>query len=461
MALVGAFIMPHPPIIIPAVGHGEEKKIQKTTEAYQKAARKIAELQPETIVVTTPHSVMYADYLHISPGQKAHGSFHRFGAKDAAVTFTYDTDFVNALTEEAGIAGVPAGTFGEKDPSVDHGTLVPLTFVSEAYRNYKLVRCSLSGLGPQVHYEFGRCIARAAEKLNRRTVLIASGDLSHKLTEDGPYGYAKEGPQFDREVTDAMKADDFLRFLTFDGEFCEAAAECGLGSFQIMAGAFDDIAVNPEFLSYEGPFGVSYAVCMFLPTGPDKSRNIGEQYENWKRESMRERRESEDEYVRLARLSLETWVRDRKRASLPEGLPDDLTKKRAGVFVSLKKDGELRGCIGTILPVQGCIADEILRNAVSAGVRDPRFDPVTEQELSELVYSVDVLGRSEPIDTISQLDVKRYGVIVRYDGRCGLLLPNLAGVDTPQQQVEIALRKGGIRQDEPFRMERFEVVRHK
>lgn len=461
MALVGAFIMPHPPIIIPAVGNGEEKKIHKTTEAYQKAALQIAELKPETIVVTTPHSVLYADYLHISPGDTARGSFRRFGAEGAPAEFAYDTDFVKALTGEAGKADVPAGTFGEKDPSVDHGTLVPLTFVNEAYRSYKLVRCSISGLGPQVHYEFGRCIARTADKLNRRTVLIASGDLSHKLTEDGPYGYAEEGPQFDREVTGAMKAADFLRFLTFDGEFCEAAAECGLRSFQIMAGAFDGVAVKPDFLSYEGPFGVGYAVCSFLPAGPDKNRNIGEQYRNWKRETMRERKENEDEYVRLARLSLETWVKSGEHVSLPQGLSDDLLKKRAGVFVSLKKDGELRGCIGTILPVQGCIADEIVRNAVSAGVRDPRFEPVAEDELPDLVYSVDVLGRAEPINTIAELDVKRYGVIVRLGDRCGLLLPNLAGVDTPQQQVEIAIRKGGIRTDEPFRMERFEVVRHK
>lgn len=461
MALVGAFILPHPPVIIPAVGKGEEKRIHKTTEAYQKAAGKIAELKPETIVVTTPHSVLYSDYLHISPGESASGSFRQFGASGPSAEFAYDTGFVKALTEEAGKAGVPAGTFGEKDPSVDHGALVPLTFVNGAYRGYKLVRCSISGLGPAVHYEFGRCIARTAEKLGRRTVLIASGDLSHKLTESGPYGYAEEGPRFDREVTDAMKAGDFLRFLTFDPDFCEAAAECGLRSFQILAGAFDGAAVRSDFLSYEGPFGVGYAVCAFLPAGPDTSRNIGEQYRNWERSAMRECRKHEDEYARLARLSLESWVRDGKRASLPKELSSGLLNRRAGVFVSLKKDGELRGCIGTILPVQGCVADEIVRNAVSAGTRDPRFDPVTADELPDLVYSVDVLGKTEPAPSLDALDAKRYGVIVRCGDRCGLLLPNLAGVDTPHQQVEIALRKGRIRPDEPFRMERFEVVRHK
>ncbi len=460
MSVVGAYIMPHPPIVVPSVGKGEEKRIEKTVQAYRKAARGIAELKPETIVVTSPHAVLYADYLHIAPGKSASGDLHQFGSADPPVTFPYDTDFVTALTVETGKEHIPAGTFGERDPSVDHGTLVPLTYVNEAYRDYKLVRCSISGLDPLTHYNFGRCIARAAEKLNRRTVLVASGDLSHKLREDGPYGFAEEGPQFDREVTEAMKKADFLRFLTFDPEFCDAAAECGLRSFMILAGVFDGIAVDPEFLSYEGPFGVGYAVCGFHPKGPDKSRCFAPKYLEWKHQAMEKRRKGEDLYVRLARMSLESWIKNGRRPAVPDDLPPDLTKRRAGVFVSLHKNGSLRGCIGTILPVQGSVADEILRNAISAGQHDPRFDPVREEELPDLVYSVDVLSTPEPIASMNELNPKKYGVIVRKGDRCGLLLPDLAGVDTPSQQVDIALQKAGIRRDEQFRMERFEVVRH-
>lgn len=461
MAILAAFIMPHPPLIIPAVGKGEEKKIQKTIDAYEQAAREIAALKPETIVVTTPHSVMYADYLHISPGETARGDFANFGAQKSGMECRYDTEFVDALTQSAKIAGVPAGTFGERDPGIDHGTLVPLSFVNKYDSDYKLVRSSISGLSPAAHYEYGKCIAQTAEALNRRTVLIASGDLSHKLSEDGPYGFAKEGPAFDREVTEAMAAGDFLRFLNFDGEFCDVAGECGLRSFQIMAGAFDGMAVNPEFLSYEGPFGVGYAVCAFHPAGQDESRHFGVQYEAAKREKLARQKQGEDEYVRLARLSLETYLTEGRLTEPPEDLPEEMTKKRAGVFVSLKKDGGLRGCIGTIEPVQDSIANEILHNAVSAGTRDPRFDEVTPDELDELVYSVDVLGEAEPIASIAKLDAKRYGVIVTKGSRRGLLLPNLSGVDTPQQQIEIALQKAGISPNERFSMERFEVVRHK
>lgn len=175
-------------------------------------------------------------------------------------------------------------------------------------------------------------------------------------------------------------------------------------------------------------------------------------------------RSNESAYVRLARLSLETYVNTGRMAKVPEDmddLPEEAFNRKAGVFVSLKKHGRLRGCIGTISPATDCIAQEILRNAVSAGTEDPRFPKVTKQELSELEYSVDILSEPEPIQSISELDVKRYGVIVSRGYRRGLLLPNLENVNTPEQQVQIALEKAGIWPGEKYSMERFEVVRYK
>ncbi len=460
MAVIRAFILPHPPVVIPSVGKGEEQKIRKTTAAYERAAREIAEAKPDTIVVLSPHAVLYADYLHIAPGEKARGDFSDFGSGEAPLEFSCDTEFVSALEEEAGRRRLPAGTLGDKGRPIDHGALVPLHFISRRAHGFRLVRCSVSGLPALTHYRYGTCIARVAEKLGRRTVLVASGDLSHRLKEDGPYGFAKEGPEFDRQVTDAMRSCDFPRFLTFDPDFCEAAGECGLPSFQIMAGAFDGLRVKSEFLSYEGPFGVGYAVCGFRPLGPDESRRFGDALERRNRGDLAARRGREDACVRLARLSLETWIKEGRRISLPENLPAELTQRRAGAFVSLKKDGRLRGCIGTIEPVRENVGMEIIRNAISAGTRDPRFDPVTREELPDLVYSVDVLGPTEPAPAMDDLDAARYGVVVRSGARCGVLLPNLPGVSTPREQVDIALQKAGIPKGEPFTTERFEVVRH-
>lgn len=461
MPLLSAFIVPHPPIILPEVGRGEEKKIQSTIDAYREVARRIAALEPDTVILTSPHAAMYADYFHISPGEKANGNLRQFGVSDVSIEAQYDSAFVQALSQAAVFAGIPAGTLGERDRSLDHGTMIPLYFLNEVYSSYKLIRMGLSGLPPFDHYRLGKCIADTVDSLGRKAVFIASGDLSHKLTEEGPYGFAKEGPAFDRQLTDAMAKGDFLQLLTFDPDFCESAAECGLRSFIIMAGALDGKAVTPELLSYEGPFGVGYGVCAFPVTGEDNSRRFDIIYQKEQRKQLNAIQKQEDDFVRLARLSLETYIRSSKRAKLPNDLPDEMLQNQKGTFVSLKKYGQLRGCIGTIEPMTSNIAQEILQNAVSAGTGDPRFPPVTESELPDLVYSVDVLEKAEPIDSIAQLDTARYGVIVRSGRKCGLLLPNLAGIDTPQEQVAIALQKAGIQKKEKYSMERFEVVRHR
>lgn len=460
MAILASFIVPHPPLILPEVGKGKERTIYRTMEAYREVARRVAALRPDTVVVTSPHIVMYANYFHISPGTDASGDMGDFGARGPSLEVQYDTEFVAALCDRARESGLAAGTLGERKKSLDHGTFIPLRFLREACASFRVVRMGLSGRPADEHYRLGQCIARTARDLKRRTVFIASGDLSHKLKEDGPYGFAQQGPEFDRKATLAMGWGDFLQLLEFEPDFCESAAECGLKSFQIMAGALDRLAVSSELLSYEGPFGVGYAVAAFLVTGEDPSRNFGKQLERRDRARLKERRAGEDAYVRLARLALETYVRTGQSAELPRNLPIEMKTMRAGVFVSLKKDGVLRGCIGTTKPLMGSIAQEIARNAVSSGTEDPRFPPVEPEELSKLVYSVDVLGPTEPVDSPAGLDVKRYGVVVKSGRRQGLLLPDLEGVDTVTGQIDIARQKAGISSGESYTLERFEVVRH-
>ncbi|MBQ1490464.1 MAG: AmmeMemoRadiSam system protein A, partial [Blautia sp.] len=165
-------------------------------------------------------------------------------------------------------------------------------------------------------------------------------------------------------------------------------------------------------------------------------------------------------YVRLARETIEAYILTRRHKTLPEDLPEELTNTKAGVFVSLHKMGQLRGCIGTILPTRPSVAEEIMANAISASTSDPRLSPVEPGELSQLEISVDVLSPPEKISSTEELDVKRYGVIVSRKGKRGLLLPNLEGVDTVAEQVAIARQKAGIGPSEEVSLERFEVIRH-
>ena len=456
----GTFMVPHPPLIVPEVGRGEEQKIQDTIDAYHEVGRRIGGLQPETIVLLSPHQVMYADYFHISPGNGAAGDLGQFGAGQVRFEVRYDREFVENLCKLADAGDLPAGTAGERERRLDHGTMVPLYFVNQYWKDYQLVRVGLSGLPLTDHYELGRRIRETAEVLDRRIVIIASGDLSHRLKADGPYGYQKEGPEYDRRIMQVMESGDFGELLEFSEDFCEKAGECGHRSFTVMAGALDRMEVEAQRLSYEGPFGVGYGICAYTVKDRDLKRNFKEQYEEKEKNRIMELRRQEDEYVQLARKTVEEYVRTGKKIRIPEGLSREMLERRAGVFVSIKKEGRLRGCIGTIQAVYPSIAQEIIENGVSAAARDPRFSPIEPEELNKLTITVDVLGDTEKIDSPDKLDVRRYGVVVTKGFKRGLLLPNLEGVDTVEEQIAIAKQKAGIGEQEQAELERFEVVRH-
>ncbi|NLJ58029.1 MAG: AmmeMemoRadiSam system protein A [Tissierellia bacterium] len=461
MPIIASFIVPHPPLIIPEIGRGQESKIQKTILAYDNIAKQIAEIKPDIIIITSPHSTVYSDYIHISPGEKAKGNFKQFGYENISFEVEYSTDLVSEISQQAEKEAIAAGTLGEKDRDLDHGVMVPLYFINKYYEDYKIARISISGLSLLEHYRFGKCIAKVAEESNEKIVFIGSGDLSHRLKDEGPYGFREEGPIFDRKITNAMKTGNFIDFLKFDEDFCQAAGECGLRPFTIMAGAMDGKNVRSKLHSYEGPFGVGYAIAEFYLGQDNESRRFDQLFINNERERVEALKEEEDEYVRLARQTLESYVINHKKIKKPDNLSKELTERSAGVFVSLKLDGNLRGCIGTISPTTDSIADEIIRNAISAGTEDPRFYPVDEEELPRLEYSVDVLGEAEKIQSIDELDPERYGVIVTKGHRRGLLLPKLEGVNSAEEQVSIALEKAGISPKENYTLERFEVVRHK
>jgi AmmeMemoRadiSam system protein A len=229
----------------------------------------------------------------------------------------------------------------------------------------------------------------------------------------------------------------------------------------MLLGALDNCKIETNVYSYEGPFGIGYLVAKINILGKDEEKDIINAYRRDKEAEMAEMRKTESTYVRLARKTLEAYVKEHKSMAMPQDLPQEFLSKRAGVFVSIHKHGQLRGCIGTISPVRKNIAEEIMQNAISSGTEDPRFLPIKEDELTELEYSVDVLGEPEKIDSIKDLDVKKYGVIVTSGLRRGLLLPDLEGVDTPEKQIAIARQKAGISDSESYELERFEVVRYK
>ena len=287
----------------------------------------------------------------------------------------------------------------------------------------------------------GEIVTNCAEKLGRRIAIVASGDLSHRLTKDSPNGYGPDGIVFDRGVMKALEGKTMEPLLTMTDDFIERIGMCGLPSVYFLFGALSGKEWSIPVLSHEGPFGVGYGVCLCLPEEADG------------------RKEAHDIRVRLARDSIAEYLKTGKLPKPPADIPEEL-KERAGVFVSLHEFGALRGCIGTILPVRNSAAEEIIHNAKAAASEDPRFPPVNPYELDDLDISVDVLSAPEPISSEGDLDPKIYGVIVERGFRRGLLLPDLPGITDPREQVEIARRKAGIGADEPVKMYRFTVRRY-
>ena len=460
MAIIAGFMVPHPPMIVPDIGRGSESQITETIRAYEKIADEIASLRPETIIITSPHSIMYGDYFHISPGRRAQGDFAGFRAANVRFDEEYDTKLVTEICRLADAEDFPAGTLGEREGRLDHGTMVPLWFIRNRYKDGRIIRIGLSGLPLIDHYRLGMIIRDAVSNTGRRAVIVASGDLSHKLQEYGPYGFAPEGPVYDERIMDVMGSAEFGKLFDFDSSFCDKAAECGHRSFVIMAGAFDGMSVRAERLSHEDVTGVGYGICTFYPEQEDEGRHFLDMRMKEIEETLSAKRSQSDDYVRLARAAVEAYVRNRETLAVPDGLPDEMLRRQAGTFVSIHEHGALRGCIGTIGPTRDCIAKEIIGNAISASTRDPRFPAIRPEELPWLEISVDVLGEPEDIDSVDELDVKRYGVIVSSGRKRGLLLPDLDGIDTPEQQVEIAMKKGGIHRFEKYKLQRFEVIRH-
>jgi AmmeMemoRadiSam system protein A len=437
--LKGAFIVPHPPLIIPEVGGGRQKTIQRTIDSYKRFAEQIRGLKPDVLVIATPHAAAYADAFVLPAGTEGEGSFADFGAPAVRIRARWDSELIDRIFSLAKKEGLALLTEpAQRGKSLDHALMIPLYFINALGRDIPVVRLSISDLSPQAHRNLGRCIDRAAEELGRSYVFIASADLSHKLSEEGPYGLSSEGVEFDRIIRHAVQQSDVERFFSLDEDFTRKAAECGLRPIQILTGALDGHAFRPEEWSYEAPFGVGYMVAAFHIV-----------------------RKGDDPYISLAKRSLEHYVRTGRRLSMPEGLSPELTDRRGGAFVTLKIGDQLRGCIGTITPTRDSLAEEIIRNAMSAGTEDPRFLPVREKELSKLEYSVDVLSLPEPAAGEQDLDPLRYGIIVSCGGRKGLLLPDLEGIDTVEKQLAIALQKAGIDSEEPYRIERFDVERHR
>ncbi|MDD2585951.1 MAG: AmmeMemoRadiSam system protein A [Syntrophomonadaceae bacterium] len=460
-----AALSPHPPIIVPYIGGERLKDCEQTVKGIKQMARELLATSPDTIVFLTPHGNVFADCISYLSDPVLEGDFSNFGSRVEGTSMSNDIALLAEIEKQArrsalNFIGLDRATAREHhlNPHLDHGILVPLHYLQEAgMGSIDIAAISIGYLSILELYTLGRLISGAAEQLGKKVAIVASGDMSHRLKDEGPYDYHPDGPRFDATVKELIAAGDAVSILNIPEDLRDNAGECGYRSIVIMLGALDGKAFKATVFSYEGPFGVGYLIAGFIPG--KKNDSLLEKLQQIKKSEMEQNRREESLPVKWARRILEDYVKTGKLPELPLEMAE-LKEQKAGAFVSLKKNGQLRGCIGTIMPAYGDLSEEIAGNAVSAGTRDPRFAPVTENELNELVYSVDIMGEPEPC-TLEDLDPCKYGVIVSRGNRRGLLLPDLEGVDTVDEQISIALQKAGISPGEKYSLERFEVTRYK
>ncbi len=492
---INVFFMPHPPIILDAIGGDEREKARCTIEGMIMLGKKVSKIKPETIVFITPHGNSFSNGTCILGDEVLKGDFAQFGHSEINFEKKVNTKLSNMIYDCFEARNFVCVMMDKKlaesyniKANLDHGVMVPMYFIDQFYTNYNIVHITPGNTPLEENYFLGKLVKDMVDEYTNenptKILIVASGDLSHVLLDSGPYAYNENGHMFDKTVKKSIIDKEPLTLLQLNHKFIEEAAQCGLRSYIMGFGYFDGLKYESKVISYEGPFGVGYLTgfleCANGIVSHSLTNNRGELKGNTNLSHIdtiqgiinnryNQRIVKEDDYIKLARKSIEHYVHqhtkfDVKKAEhhdkiFSKGFLDDAMNKRAGAFVSIHKEDKLRGCIGTTEPTSPNLVDEIIYNAISACSSDPRFHPVEVDELKDLEISVDILSPYESIDSMNELNINKYGVIVEQGFKRGLLLPNLDGINSVDEQVSIAKQKAGIVNGK-IKLYRFEVVRH-
>lgn len=448
--------MPHAPILVPEVGGRRNSECLASVEAIHRAAEATRPFTPSFLFVLNPHSPFAGGCTMLFAGQYS-GSLADFGAGSVRV------EAPGAGEEGRRLAGSLASEFPVEwiergSVTLDYGAVVPLSFLGKAWGGMPLMLlANPMGLGYEEAWNFGRALSGFQSP--SPWALVASGDLSHRLSQGAPGGFHPDGRKLDRALCEALESGSPKPVFDLGERVISNAGECGLRSALILLGLANGREI--KLFSYEGPFGVGYGVALWLNTQQERRGGVHEEREKPAERGIKTARGNP--YAALARHVLEEYLEtgEMPDASLLPGADEAAFREKKACFVSLKTlDGTLRGCIGTIEPACGDLAHEIAENARAAATRDPRFPHVTREELDRLVLSVDVLSTPEPVTSLRELDPGRYGVIVSKGRLRGVLLPDLPGISTVDEQLDVAMHKAGITNPEHVQVSRFTVSRY-
>jgi AmmeMemoRadiSam system protein A/AmmeMemoRadiSam system protein B len=506
VALLFGCVVPHPPVLLPEVGQEMAREVEPTVEALQELGKNIASYEPQTLVLISPHGPLFRDSMAIGLAPEARGDFANFQAPKVKLQVACDTELAAAIQQACARVALPVTAVDNlSSPEsggvfywLDHGAAVPLHFLLPLMpAGVKVVLLGYSWQPRATHQAFGERIRQACEESGKRVVFVASGDLSHRLIPAAPAGYDPLGRVFDEEVVAGLAAGDWQRIRGLSVDLVERAGVCGYHSILTLAGAVGE-EVNSRVLCYQGPFGVGYVVAEVKP----KSKTAGGPRQDVEHATPRPETESAapameagfrgsssgattqavndpvlspqdpvpsfafpasaglgGQILALARASLETYVRIGRQLRLPLDLPPPLRSQQA-CFVTIRSNGQLRGCVGTIAPARANLAHEIVENAIGSAARDYRFLPVQAHELPGLRYSVDVLSPLQAVASQADFDPAIHGMVVMQGPRVGVLLPGIPEVTNAARQFEVCCDKAGIVSPDGIQLYRFGVTRY-
>lgn len=261
MTLVFSSICPHPPLLIPTIGGPELEKISSTVSALEKLNKEFVQARPETVLVVSPHAPSLPRAFGIFKSKSLSGNFGQFGDFSTQLSFETDQELIQDILEDSKKEKIPLQALNYSE--LDHGTLVPLYYLTRKVSKLKLVLVSFTFLDLRTHFQFGKLLYKSIKHADEKVAVVASGDLSHRLTFDAPAGYSSRGKEFDEKLINLIKEKDVEGILNLDSELIKEAGECGLRSIVILLGILDKTDYKPEVLSYQGPFGVGYLVVQF------------------------------------------------------------------------------------------------------------------------------------------------------------------------------------------------------
>jgi len=257
-----ASICPHPPIIIPEIGGTQIKKCQKTISAMKKLADSFNITKPDTVIVITPHNSIDPSRMTVLGNQVLSGDFGQFGHPEIFKKFNNDPTLIRQIKQAATTSSLPIRVL--RTPELDHGVLVPLYYLCQNTTKLpKLAIIVYSLLDAKTHFAFGKIIGEIIKTSPDKIAVVASGDLSHRLTPEAPAGYSPRGQEFDKKIISLLTSNSVNGILCLDANLIEVAGECGLRSIIILLGVLSSFKYSPQILSYEGPFGVGYGVVNF------------------------------------------------------------------------------------------------------------------------------------------------------------------------------------------------------